>query len=147
MIGPPSDPPNWFFSPPGKGFVAVMLERGCVKGSRREVCVALAVVESRAVEAVGSGLGLGCDDRRDRLAELGVEVLRGDLRLRERVRIWVDDDNSENRILIIGSIKLEGDAGKGLSVDFDLLRPLRIFAGSVAPTQAAARRAKEVAGW
>jgi len=99
------------------------------------VRIALAVVKGAAVEAVGSRLGLRRHDRGDSLAQLRVKILGGDLGFGNSVERRVDDDDAEDRVLIVRSIQHEGDATERLAVDLDLLAGLRIFIRRVAPAQ------------
>ena len=73
-----------------------------------------------AMEAVGSRTGLRSDDGRDSLAELGIEVLRGDLGLGHCIRRRVDNNDSENRVLVVGAVQLEGRSTERLAVNLDL---------------------------
>ena len=68
------------------------------------------------MKVIGTGLGLGNHHCRCSFAELGVEVLRGDLDLGYLVHGGVDDNGALERILVVRAIEVVGNAGEGLSV-------------------------------
>ena len=107
----------------------------------RLVGVAGAEVVGAAVEVVGAGTGLRRHHGGNGLAQLGVEVLGGDLGLRHRIHGGIDDDDSQDRVLVVGAVQLEGGSAEGLAVDLNLLRSLRILIGRVGPAQLSGRRA------
>ena len=72
---------------------------------------------------------------RGRLAELGVVVLRGDLRLANRLEGRVDDDDAEDRIAVLGAVELIARAAEMLAVDHRLHRALRVLARRVLPAE------------
>src|SRR5712671_373926 len=82
---------------------------------------------------VGSGLGLGGHDGADGLAKLGVVILRSNLHFIDGVQVRVDDDDSEDGVLVIRTIQLKPGSGEMLSVRQNLPRTLRVFAGGVTP--------------
>ena len=86
-----------------------------------------------AVEGVGARSRLGGNNSRYSLAQLSIEVLRGDLGLGDRIHCWVDDDDSQNRILVISSVQFECGPAKGLAVHLNLLGTLWVFIGCVRP--------------
>ena len=96
------------------------------------------------MEVVGAGTGLGGNYRGNSLAQLGVEVLRGDLGFSDRVHGGVDDDDAQNRILVIGAVQLEGGSAEGLAVHLNLLGALRVFIGRVGPAQKLGARQQEL---
>ena len=92
-----------------------------VSGSRRRLrervarleAVALAELEARCRgTALRARLGLHRDDAGGRLAELGVVVLRGDLRLADRLEVRVDDDDAEDRVAVLGAVELVAGAAE-----------------------------------
>ena len=87
------------------------------------------------MELVGARTGLGGNHRGDGLAQLGVEVLRGDLGLSHRIHCRIDDDDAQNRILVVGAVQLEGGSAEGLAVNLNLFGTLGIFIGRVGPAQ------------
>ena len=96
------------------------------------------------MEVVGAGLGLGSDNSRYGLAQLGIEVLRGDLGFCNCIECRVDDDDAQNRILVIGTVQFEGGSAEGLAVYLNLLRTLRVFIGSVGPAKELGARKKKL---
>jgi hypothetical protein len=99
------------------------------------VGIAGAEVIRAAVVVVGSGAGLCGDDRGDSLAEFGVEVLGGDLGFGHRIHCGVNDDDSEDGILVVSAVEFEGGPAECLAVDLNLLGTLRVFVGSVGPAK------------
>ena len=97
--------------------------------------VALEELEGAAVHGVGARLGLHRHDAGRRLAELGVVVLRRDLRFADRLQGRVDDDDAEDRIAVLGAVELIGRAAEVLAVHHRLRRALRVLAGGVLPPQ------------
>ena len=77
------------------------------------------------------------------LAEFGVVVLKGDLGFLNGVEVRVHDDDSQNGILVVGAIQLEGGAAEVLAVNEDLLRALRILGRGVAPADDLLRAGRE----
>ena len=110
----------------------------------RQIRIRGAVVKRRAVEGIRTRLRLRRYHRRNRLAELRVEVLRRDLRFRQRIRVRVHHDNAEDGVLIVRAIQLEGNAGKRLAVNLNLLRSLRILTGRVRPAQCLRARQQQL---
>jgi len=87
------------------------------------------------VELVRPRLGLHRDHARDRLSELRVVILRGDLRLADGLQVRIYDDDAKNRVAIFGPVELIPGATEVLAVDHRLRRPLRVLARGVAPTE------------
>ena len=75
------------------------------------------------MELVRARLGLHGDDTRRRLPELGVVVLRGDLRLADRLEVGVDDDDAEDRVAVLGAVELIARAAEVLAVDLVWIEP------------------------
>ena len=96
------------------------------------------------MEVVGARLGLRRHHGRHGLAELGVEVLRCDLRLGDRVQRRIHDDDAQDRILIVCAVQLESGAAESLAINLDLLAGLRILIGGVAPAQLLCTRKKQL---
>ena len=84
-------------------------------------------VRHRAAIGVGAGLGLRADDAGGG-AELGVVVGGRDLRLGDRLERRVDDDQPEQRIVIVGAVEQVRRPGEALAVDDLAVGPLRILA-------------------
>ncbi len=84
--------------------------------------MALPVRQSYALpwKLVRARTGLRSHDRRDSFAELGIEVLRGDLGFGYSIGSRVDNNNSKNRVLVVGAIQLERSSAEGLPVNLDL---------------------------
>ena len=97
--------------------------------------VVLEELEGAAAQRVGTRPRLHRDDAGDGQAELRVVVLRGDLRLADRLQRRVDDDDAEDRIAVVGAIELVVRAAEVLAVDHRLGRALRVLAGGVLPLQ------------
>ena len=87
------------------------------------------------MEIVGARTGLRGHDSRHGLAQLGIVVLRGDLGFGYRIHWRIDDDDSENRILVVGAVQFEGCSAECLAVHLNLLRCLRVFIGGVRPAE------------
>ena len=85
------------------------------------------------MELVRSGTGLDRDDTRDRLPELGVVVLGGDLGLADRLERGVDHDDAEDGVAVLGPVELVPGAAEVLAVHHDLDRALRVLGGRVLP--------------
>ena len=100
-----------------------------------QVGIARTEVVRAAVELIGARTGLGSHDCRNRLAQLRVVVLRGDLGFRHRIHWRIDDDDAQNRILVIGAIQLECGSAESLTVYLNLLRTLRVFIRCVRPAE------------
>ena len=83
---------------------------------------------------VGARLGLDCNHAAQSFTELGVIILQVDLCFLDGVEIRIHDDNSKNRILIVGAVQLERCAAEMLAVHEYLLAALRVFGRSVAPS-------------
>ena len=89
--------------------------------------------EAAAVKLIGTRLGLRGYDAGDCLAELGVVVLQRDFGFGHGVQVRIHNDDSENRILVVGSIQFECGAAEVLALGKDLQAALRIFGGGMAP--------------
>ena len=85
-IGPPSDPPNWFFFVSGRTCRSADSWCACVNGLRAWNASFWKNSKPLPWILVGARLGLHRDHAGRRLAELGVVVLRGDLGLADRPR-------------------------------------------------------------
>src|SRR5258708_3528164 len=73
-------------------------------------------IECRTVNFVGARLGLGSHDGANGLSKFGVVVLGSNLHFVNRIEIWIDDDNSEDGILIVRAVQFEASSGEMLSV-------------------------------
>src|SRR5258706_2253681 len=91
--------------------------------------------KTAAMDLVAARARLGRNQTGDRLAKFGVVVLQRDLGFRYSVKVGVDDNNSQNRILVIGSVKKKAGAAEVLALGENLLPALRILSGSVAPSR------------
>src|SRR5260370_34154684 len=83
-------------------------------------------------------------NRRNSLAKRRIEVLCRDLRLRQRIKVRVDDDDAKNWILVVSAVKSVGHSGKGLAIHHNLLAPLWIFTRSVTPAKLLRARQKQL---
>jgi len=109
--------------------------------------VALEELEGAAVQRIGARLGLHRDHPCRGLAELGVVVLRGDLRFPDRLQGGIDDDDPEDRVAILGAVELVRGSAEMLAVHHRLRRPLRVLAGRMLPAQLlSARRQQDELG-
>ena len=95
------------------------------------------------MNVVAARLGLDGDQSSDSLAKFGVVVLKINFRLGNCVEVGIDDDDSQNGILVISSIQLVAGSAEVLAVDEDLLRTLRILGGCVSPTYQLLRARRE----
>ena len=94
------------------------------------------------MEGVAARLGLRRHDSTQRLAELGVVILSCDFRFCHRVQTRVDDDDPQNRILIVGAVQFITSTAEMLAIHEDLLAALGIFRSSVTPSLVSASPAK-----
>ena len=85
------------------------------------------------MQLVGAGLGLRCHQTGDGLALLSVVKLRSDSSLVDGVQVGIDDDDTQDGVLVIGSVQLEAGAAEVLAVDKNLQTALRVFGGGMAP--------------
>src|ERR1700722_5479464 len=90
------------------------------EGITRQVGIAFAIVEESSVEGIGARFSLDSLYRGDGLAKLRVEVLGGDLGLRHRLVVGINDDDAENGILIVGAVQRIVHAAEGLTIDLNL---------------------------
>ena len=95
--------------------------------------IAPPIIECRAVKIVRTGLGLDSDHAGDGLAKFRVVILQRHFCFLNRIEVRIDDNDAENRILVIGSVEFERGAAKVLAVYENLLAALRIFCRCVAP--------------
>ena len=109
--------------------------RGARERVLRQIGIVRTEVVRAAVERVRTRLGLHGHNGRNSLAQLGVKVLRGDLRFGNRIQRRIHNDDAQNRILVVGAVQLVSDAAEGLTVNLNLTRCLRIFVSSVGPAQ------------
>src|SRR5262249_30987742 len=117
-------------------FVAEERERLIRRLRERITCllaVAAVVIEAAAMEFVGARLGLNRDNAGRGFSEFGIVVLERDLGFLNRVEVRIDDNDSKDRVLVVGAVQLEGRAAKVLAINENLLRSLRILGRSVAP--------------
>ena len=103
------------------------------EGIPRLELVALEELEGAAVELVRSGTGQDRDHPRDRLPELGVVVLGGDLGLADRLQRGVDHDDAEDRVAVVGAVELVPGSAEVLAVHHGLDGALRVLGGCVLP--------------
>ena len=122
-IGPPIDPPNWFFFVSGTNLPVSGSRSGLRERIARLQAFVLEELEHAAVELLRARLGLHGDDAGGRLAELGVVVLRGDLGLADRLEGGIDDDDAEDRVAVLGAVELIAGAAEVLAVDLVCVEP------------------------
>ncbi len=89
---------------------------GRAPGTRRPT-----IKESSTVEAIAARLGLRCDQTRHRLAKFRVVVLQSDLGFGHCVEIGIDDNDAQDRILVVSSIEFEPGAAEVLPLREDLV--------------------------
>src|SRR5580698_68291 len=128
----------------GNELACYRVARGLLIWIAREIRIALTVVKGAAVEGVGPGFRLRRDNGRNRFAEFRVEILRCNLCFRNCIQCWIDDDDSEDRILVVSAIQLIGNATERLSVNLDLLAALRILISGVRPGQLLCARQQQL---
>ena len=76
------------------------------------------------MQIVGTRFRGGENNAGVRHAEFGVIVLRGDFGLGHGIEHRIDDDDAEDGILVVCTIKLEAGSAEGLAIDRDLMRRL-----------------------
>src|SRR2546423_1621170 len=76
-------------------------------------------------------------------AKLGVVVLAAQASFCNRIERRIDDDDAEDRVLVVGSVQLETGTGKVLSVYLNLQTALRVLARRMVPTQTLGARGKQ----
>src|SRR5262249_37617418 len=103
-----------------------------------------AEAECATVEIVGARFGLYCDHPCQHLSEFCVIVLSSDFRLRHRFQGGIDYYDAQDRVAIVGAVKLIGGATKMLSVHHDLNATLRIFGRSVRPSKLRGARSEKL---
>ena len=87
------------------------------------------------MQVVGTRLRLHRYQSSDRFTELSVVVGSSDLRFCNGVDVRIDDDDSQDWILIIRTVEFVASAAEMLPVHHNLLAALGVFRGGVAPTQ------------
>src|SRR5215831_3652093 len=105
------------------------------EGVPRLLRVGAAEPECTAVNFVAARLSLGRDNAGYRFAKFRVVVLQCYFCFCDRVEIRIHHDDSENRILVIGSIKLKRGPAEVLSLSKDLLTALRVLGRGMAPSR------------
>ncbi len=85
------------------------------------------------MQFVSAGLGLRGHQTGDCLTLLSIVKLRPDGSLGHSVQVGVDYDDTQNGILVIGSVQLEAGAAEMLAVDKNLQTALRILSRCVVP--------------
>ena len=114
------EPPNWFFSVSGRYLAGDAVSLKLREGITRLEPVVLVELEHAAEQRVSAGLRLHGHDTGRRLAKLRVVVLRGDLRLTNRLERGVDDDDAQDRIAVLRAIELVPGAAEVLPIDHGL---------------------------
>jgi hypothetical protein len=87
------------------------------------------------VELIGARFCLHGLHRGDSLSELRVEILGGDLGFRHGLVVWIDDNDAENGVLIVGAIQGIVHAAERLAINLNLLGTLWVLVGRVGPTK------------
>src|SRR5579863_1249048 len=85
------------------------------------------VLESRPMEAVAARPRLSCYQPGDGFTEFGVVVLRGDLHFGHGVEVWIDYRNSDDWILVVGSVQFVTGGKWQLPIHLDLLAALWVL--------------------
>ena len=133
MIGPPMVPPNCCHLSRRNEFPGNRIRRILSERIARRSCIGSSEPETFAVKIIAARLGLNGDNAAQCLAELGVIVLQIDLGFLNRIKVRIDHDNPEDRILVVGAIEFKCGAAEMLAVHENLLAALRILRGGVAP--------------
>ena len=133
MIGPPIAAENCCQREEGISRPVTGSGLNCVKGSRAASASVRRYQLRVAMFLIASRLRLNRNDARHSLAKLGIVVPQRDFRFLNGVQVRIDDDDSENRILIVGSVQFKSRAAEVLAVHENLLSALRIFRGGMAP--------------
>jgi len=89
-----------------------------------EIRVGALEIKRRPVNFICAGLRLRRHHSADGLAEFRVVILLSNLNFLDGIKIWINDDNSENWVLVIRTVQLKGCAAEVLSLSLNLLRSL-----------------------
>src|SRR3989441_442879 len=104
---------------------------GLAEGVARVHEAVLQELEEAAVIFVGARFGFDLNDRAAGLRVLGVVVAGGVLEFAHRIDGRVDNDDAEDRIVVVGAVNHEVRGAEVLPVVIDLNAALRIFAGGM----------------
>ena len=85
------------------------------------------------MQIIAARLGLDRNQAGDSLAEFRVIILQRNLGLLNCLQVRVDDNDPENRILIVRAVQFKTRATEVLTVHENLLATLWVFGRSVAP--------------
>ena len=85
------------------------------------------------MQGVGARLCFRLHHRPARLRIFGIVVARRIFEFGNRVDGWIHDDNTQNRVIIVGAIDHEVLGAEALAVDVDLHALLGVLAGSMLP--------------
>src|SRR5258708_21378772 len=103
------------------------------KGIARLGRVGEAKPEGAAVEVICTRFCLCSYNSCYRFSKFGIVILSSKLSLGYSVEVWVNDDNAENRILIVSAVQFISGSTEVLSLNENLLAALRILGRSVTP--------------
>ena len=92
---------------------------------------------------IAARLGLRRYVAGNRLAHLGVILLQRHLGFGNSVEVRVDDDDTQDWILVVGAVQLIVGSAEVLAVNENLLRRLRIFGARVGPTRQLLRTGRQ----
>src|SRR5581483_1115673 len=90
-------------------------------------------IKASTVEVIASRLGLNRYDACHGLAELSVIILQRKLGFGDGIDVGINNDDSQDWILVIGTIQLVGGTAKVLPVHKNLLAALRILRRRMGP--------------
>src|SRR5258708_21639885 len=82
---------------------------GCCLSKRvfGEIRVRALIIKCRTMNFICAGLSLRCHHSANGLAELRVVVLLGNLNFLNGLEIGINDDNSKDRVLVVGTVQLK----------------------------------------
>src|ERR1700693_4610249 len=120
----------------GAGYQAVSkrIRRELSKWIARLQGIRAPILEGRPVEAIAARSGLSCYQPGDGLAEFGIIILRRDFLFRNCVQVRINHSNSDDRILVVGSVQLVAGSKWQLPIHLDLLTALRVLRFADIPT-------------
>ena len=132
--GPRLKPPNWLYFAGGKKTARHWVWRELVVWIPRLGGISSPVVKQVTVNAVCARLGLGRNYGRHRLTELGIIVLSRDLSFRHCIERRIDDDLTQDGVLVGSSVQFVRNSREVLSVNLDSGAALRVFRSVLRPT-------------
>ena len=96
------------------------------------------------MDLVGARFRLRRHDSADGFTKFRVVILMNNLSLLDGIQVRIDNDDPKDWVLIVCPIQFKRCAGKMLSIRFNLLRTLGVFAGRVAPVESLRARGEQL---